>query len=324
MIERGEAMIVANGLVRRYSDAPTLKSMPVLTSVSGDVPPNPPEFIQQKFVGASYESAYAEAETFVGKAFELHGAHASAASRVPARVLDFGSGWGRISRFLLDRVSPTAIFAMDVDPEMTALVNSTLPGVNAITTTPLPPSVLADAAIDLTVAFSVFSHLAPAAHEAWAAEFGRLTRPGGTVAITVLEQGFIDGVEAAQRALAAGTADAFGRSMADLAIEVDSARRELAEGRFVYAPTSDGVRSGDFYGWAVAPRPYVEKVWGEAGFAVVEWVPSGELFPQALVFLVRRPESRSDAAARVTADVVRRGARSAGRAARSLRARSRS
>ncbi len=240
---------------------------------------------------------------------------------MPARVLDFGSGWGRISRFLLDRVPSTAIFAVDVDPEMTALVNSTLPGVNAITTSPLPPSVLADGTIDLAVAFSVFSHLSPHAHEAWAAEFGRLIRPGGTAAITVLEQGFVDGVEDAQRARAAGTADAFASSMADLAIDAGAARRDLADGRIVYAPTSDGVRSGDFYGWAVAPRRYVERVWGEAGFGIVEWVPSGELFPQALVFLVRRRESRSDAAARVTAAVVRRGARSAGRTARSLRAR---
>lgn len=312
---------MSDNLVQRLASAPTLEAMPSVVDVAKAAPPNPPEFIQKKFVGASYRDAYEEAQTFVSRSFELHEQHAAPERRGVGRVVDFGSGWGRISRFLIDRVSPTSVFAIDVDPAMTALVNSTLPGVNAMTTTPLPPSMIADRAVDLTLAFSVFSHLAPVAHGAWADEFGRITRPGGGIAITVLECDFLGQVEAAQKAVAAGTADAFETSLGALLPDIDAAVRAFEQGEVVYAPTSDGVRTGDFYGWAAAPRPYVERIWGDAGFGIVEWIPSGTLFPQALVFLVRRADSRSESAAKFSARIVGGSLRSVGRKVRHSRAR---
>ena len=123
------------------------------------------------------------------------------------RILDFGSGWGRITRTLLTKVPATKIHAIDVDEQMTALLNTTLPGVNALTIAPEPPTVLGEASIDAAVAFSVFSHLSGPAHEAWAAEFGRIVAPGGVVAITVLDAAFFGQIAGAQAAVAAGEAD---------------------------------------------------------------------------------------------------------------------
>ena len=121
---------------RKFAAAHHFNGPSSWVDVRRTAPPNPPEFIQRKFVGVSYHDAYSEAATLVATTFELLAKHTNAAGGRPGRVVDFGSGWGRISRFLADRVAATSIFAVDVDPEMTALVNVTLPGVNAMTTTP--------------------------------------------------------------------------------------------------------------------------------------------------------------------------------------------
>lgn len=273
--------------VASFASAPSLSALPGVVDVRTAVPPNPPEEIQVKFVGRSYADAYAEAESFVRVCDELAAKHGPGELGSLARIVDFGSGWGRITRTLLLKTQPSRVFAIDVDEEMTALVNTTLPGVNAMTVTPEPPTVLGDSSIQAVLAFSVFSHLSGPAHEAWAAEFGRLVADGGVVAITVLDEVFFAQVAGAQAAVAAGSPDAFATSLATTFPDVDGARKAFDRGEIQFAGTGGGeVRTADYYGWAAAPRKYVQRVWGDAGFRLAEWVPSGVLFPQALAFLV--------------------------------------
>ena len=203
-------------------------------------------------------------------------------------MLDLGSGWGRISRVLLSAMPPGQLFAADVDQEMTALVNVSLPGVNALTVTPEPPTVLATGSMDVVVAFSVFSHLSGPAHEAWAREIGRLLRPGGVAAITVLGEDFIDVVEGARAAVARGEGDGFSTSMASVIDDPAAARPGFRADRIQFWPTGGGgVRTDDYYCWAAASRRCVERVWGDAGLELASWRPSGELFSQSLAVLVR-------------------------------------
>lgn len=283
MASEGSSEIVA-----RYAAAPSLDELPEIVDVEATTPLNPPEKIQLKFVGLSYVDAYNEAETFVKVVDEFTVKHTGQGMADADHLLDFGSGWGRITRFLLGKTAPTRIHALDVDPQMTTLVNVTLPGVNATTITPMPPTVFGSAAFDACVAFSVFSHLSGQAHEAWAGELARLIKPGGTVAITVLDDQFIDQIAGAQAAVAAGTADGFAASLATTFDDLEAVRAGFDRGEIQFAGSGGGqVRTGDYYGWAAAPSAYVERVWGRAGFRVVEWVPANFLFPQALVFMVR-------------------------------------
>ena len=95
--------------------------------------------VQVAFVGSHNVEAFAEAASFVRVAdqwSERHGRHGLASC---SHVIDFGSGWGRISRFLLAYVHPSSLYAIDVDVQMTALVNSTLAGVNAMYGRTAPP-----------------------------------------------------------------------------------------------------------------------------------------------------------------------------------------
>jgi hypothetical protein len=174
---------------------------------------------------------------------------------------------------------------------MTALVGSTLPGLNVMTVDSLPPTVFRDGFADAALAFSVFSHLSPEAHEAWAQEFGRLIAPKGMVFITLLDSVFFDQVQATKDAVAAGSTDAFTLSLSQCFPDLGETRRRYAAGEPAYAGLGGGgVLTGDYYGWAAVPPEYVKRVWGEAGFDVVEWVASGKLFQQAMVGLVRRSE----------------------------------
>jgi ubiquinone/menaquinone biosynthesis C-methylase UbiE len=276
--------------VTRFAQAPCIETLPEVIGISSVVPLNPPEAIQMKFVGLSYESAYAEAETFVKVADEFAAKHARGGFASLDRIVDFGSGWGRITRTLLEKVPATKVHALDVDSQMTALVNTTLPGVNALTISPEPPTILGDASVDALVAFSVFSHLSGPAHEAWAREIGRVVAPGGFAAVTVLDQAFFGQIAGAQAAVKTGKADSFAESLAKTFGDLVAAQAGYNAGEIQYAASGGGeVRTGDYYGWAAAPSKYVERVWGAAGFRLVEWVPSGVLFPQALVFMVRQP-----------------------------------
>lgn len=271
----------AEAYISSLAAAPTLDEVPPVTDPASSPPPNPPRAIQERFVGSSYENAYREAERFVDRAFEF----VPAAQHGDLRVLDFGAGWGRILRMLLRRVGPERIWSTDVDLEMTALVHATLPGVNATTNAPMPPSSFRSGLFDAVTAFSVFSHLSEAAHRAWAEEFARVLRPGGLVFITVLEEQFLQTVAGAQAAVESGEADGFSRNLAGITEDAQRDLRTAAAGDFVYAGLGDddGPRARSFYSWAVAPRRWLERAWGDAGFEMLEWIPTGELFEQAMV-----------------------------------------
>ena len=278
-----------DALIYSLAGAKTMRNLPRPVDVLRKPPPNPPEIIQSNFVGASYVNAYAEAASFVRVADEWSRKHRGVGLADASQVIDFGAGWGRISRMLLARLAPAKLYALDVDLEMTALVNATLPGVNALTVAPFPPTALRDGMAEDILAFSVFSHLSPDAHAAWAGEFGRLVPCSGMVFLTLLDQAFFDQVLETKNAVAAGSGDAFALSLSQCFPDLDETRVKYDAGEPVYAGIGGGgVRTGDYYGWAAIPPEFISRVWGPAGFDVVEWVPSGTLFPQAMVCLVKR------------------------------------
>jgi hypothetical protein len=278
-------------LIRSFAGAETLAMIPPVVDVLAAAPPNPPESVQAQFVGASYTQAYSEAASFVRVADKWMRRHTGRGFASAAGVIDFGSGWGRISRFLLAHVAPTSLYSIDVDVQMTALVGSTLPGVNAMTVPPMPPTALRAGVADSMVAFSVFSHLSPESHLAWAGEFGRLLSDRGMVVLTLLDEVFFDQVAGAKALVAQGSVEPWAVALGSCFQDLDQARAGFARGEAAYAGVGGGgVLTGDFYGWAAVPRAFIERVWGEAGFEIVEWVPSGQLFAQAMVGLAKRPK----------------------------------
>jgi SAM-dependent methyltransferase len=280
-------------LIAQFSDAETLTELPAVVDITQRTPPNPPARIQEQFVGSSYEAAYSEAFSFTNVVGQWSTENGRGTLPTLGRILDFGSGWGRITRVLLTKkVHPRQVIAADVDQAMTALVNVSLPGITALTVDPMPPTVLNADTFDLVTAYSVFSHLSPAAHEAWAQEFGRLVVDGGLVVLTVLDHAFFEQIQWSINDAKAGNATPAANSLAGAFPDLAAATAAFDRGDIVYSGTGGaGVRTGDYYGWAAASKPYIENTWGAAGFDIVQWVPSGVLFQQAAVALRRRPRA---------------------------------
>lgn len=108
-----------------------------------------------------------------------------------ARVLDFGCGWGRITRFLGRDVPAERLFACD--PVLGILDLCERHGVRATFALSDPRSsrLPFDGPFDLAFAFSVFTHLSERAHERALDALHAGLRPGGTLVVTVRPPGHL-------------------------------------------------------------------------------------------------------------------------------------
>ena len=100
-------------LIRSFASGETMAEMPSVVDVFTAPPLNPPSSVQIAFVGSQQLEAFAEAASFVRVADQWSIRHRRRSLQDNSNVVDFGSGWGRISRFLLAYVPPTAVYALD-------------------------------------------------------------------------------------------------------------------------------------------------------------------------------------------------------------------
>ena len=109
-------------------------------------------------------------------------------------MIDFGSGWGRITRTLLRDFRPEHVVGVDPLESMVEACRDWFASsaVSFETVDNWPPLSQANESVDLIVAYSVFSHLPERLATAWIAEFARVLKPGGIVVATTQSRSFID------------------------------------------------------------------------------------------------------------------------------------
>ena len=107
------------------------------------------------------------------------------------RVLDFGCGWGRVTRFLARDVPADRLFGCD--PVQGILDECIRNGVQATLAASDPHSAALpfEGPFDLAFAFSVFTHLSEPAHERALTALWAGLRPGGTLVVTVRPPGHL-------------------------------------------------------------------------------------------------------------------------------------
>ena len=102
------------------------------------------------------------------------------------RILDWGCGAGRLTRYLLAEAGgQQEVWGADVDSVNVDWCEAAFPGASFKRLELHPPSPFPDGFFDLVVGVSVFTHLRERVAEAWLEELRRITRPGSLLLLTV-------------------------------------------------------------------------------------------------------------------------------------------
>jgi 2-polyprenyl-3-methyl-5-hydroxy-6-metoxy-1,4-benzoquinol methylase len=245
----------------------------------------PAESVQLQFTGLSLRQTFIQGLTYLklckkiadrqNRSFERQGS---------SSVVDFGSGWGRITQLLSLYFDPNRILGCDVMD--TAIDEAKRNGVRAefISTEPWPPTRMQNETVDYIFSYSVFSHLSEDNARAWIREFHRILRPGGLVFITTRHREFFDYLETLREktdipSFANGAHKAFK--------DIESAKKNYDQGFFCFDPLGGGGKGlTPVYGEAFIPESYVHEKYGKIFSAVgyEDPIPQG-LLDQATIWL---------------------------------------
>ncbi|MBF6025979.1 class I SAM-dependent methyltransferase [Lysobacter niastensis] len=252
------------------------------------LPAFPPEELQRNTTGLSSEAALRQAHAFYDNVLDAARRAGLVLDR-STRALDFGFGWGRISRVFMERISLANIHGLDVDPAFVEITRDLTRSDKFELCAPFPPTKYEDSSFDIIYLYSVFSHLSEEACQSWMREFARILRPGGVVAFTTRHDSFFDFCEWAkgQGASSSPYVQALGQLFPDLS----QVREAYRAGRFIHA-SSQGVGGGgprdeSFYGETWIPEQYARTGFDDQ-FEFVSGYFDGTKYDQACFALKRK------------------------------------
>lgn len=99
------------------------------------------------------------------------------------RILDFGCGCGRVSRFL-SKMLDSEVDGTDLNPRLIAWLSQNSRKGRFFLNQLMPPTRHDDNSYDLLYALSVYTHLPEKEQSAWIKEFSRIVKRGGYVIVT--------------------------------------------------------------------------------------------------------------------------------------------
>lgn len=179
------------------------------------------------------------------------------------RVLDFGCGCGRTLRWLNNLGSATKLYGIDIDHDAIDWVRTHVPYVDARVNQGLPPTDFPDGFFDLVFNHSVFTHLDEQYQDAWLSELRRITKPAGTVLLTISGERPFEGLAEVQAAA--------GNSTEGL--------RQVLRDKGILFVEDDGWTGGpfpDFYHSTFHAPWYIFEHWGQF-FEIKAYIVGGAL-----------------------------------------------
>jgi 2-polyprenyl-3-methyl-5-hydroxy-6-metoxy-1,4-benzoquinol methylase len=240
------------------------------------LPPLPPERLQRDWCGNAGVPLAQQSGEFYSLVKALYARY----SRKPlrqSRLLDFGCGWGRLTRLFSKDLPSSQIFGCDSDSQILEWCKH-IPGTFRPSETRLRQLPF-DEPFDLMFAFSVFTHLGPQTHDSALTVLHDSLAPEGILVATIRPRSFLE---------------IHGGELSTLS---DAVHHKLLAaydaGEFVYHPYNLLPVDGEVpYGEAVIPRAYVHKSWTDR-FEILAEPPSSPSDPyQRLVVMRRRRRSR--------------------------------
>lgn len=184
------------------------------------------------------------------------------------RLLDWGCGSGRATRYLRAFWPELTLTGCDIDAEAVAWCRANIADARFDATPPYPPLPYADAAFDAVIGSSVMTHLTAPVQAQWLREIRRVLAPGGVFVTSVLGTLASAGLPAPLRAVLARDGI------------MDEKRDEAL----------DGVAPPDYYRSTYQSEAYTRSTWGRV-LPVVAYRAGGLANFQDLV--VMRRDSRA-------------------------------
>lgn len=214
----------------------------------------PPASLQERIHGHSGATA-------VKESFEFHQLVSAFAAKLQldinrdTKILDFGSGWGRIVRPFMAKTELKNIHGFEPNPMFVQVARACNPYVSFASGGYAPPTVFADKRFDMVVSWSVFTHLPVALARQWLDEFARIVRPGGLIFVTAWGERFIDQLVAQQKRLEAGVEiHWFHKKVIETVGDLDDLRKRHRAGEVVFVPSEYNADYGDTFLSAKAAR----------------------------------------------------------------------
>jgi SAM-dependent methyltransferase len=192
------------------------------------------------------------------------------------RILEFGCGCGRIMGWLGPLANRCELFGTDIDEAAIAWCAENLTFARFGVNPHEPPTSYPDASFDLVFNHSVLTHLDERYQDLWLAELKRITKPGGTVLLTVHGELAFEQAETA---------------MAGAGENPASWREPLERDGILFVEQDGYVGSAfpDFYHTTFHAPWYVFEHWGRA-FTVRAYLPHADLGHQDIILLERAPD----------------------------------
>jgi SAM-dependent methyltransferase len=236
------------------------------------IPDLPSDEVQVRFTGACGLANLQQAFDFYR--FVLGQLPATDGGRY--RVLDFGGGWGRITRFFLREYPADRLALVDCLTDAVATARSLDPPFQVFHTDVQPPLPFEPGSVDCCIAFSVFSHLSEGALEGWLRHLGELLVPGGRVIFTTRGAAQIDWIRRlrrraplnALRTLLGGNRNLHDDNLVRLLPHPDEIERRYRKGELQFYPTGGGGELTDnFYGETWIPEAWLRERHASLGFS---------------------------------------------------------
>lgn len=248
----------SNPFIERYSGLPDAEWETKLLAAAGkpeqdgvSFPRMPPQELQQRIHGHDGETAIREAVRFYRAIGTLLQAE-QGSIRPDTRLLDFGSGWGRIVRPFMARINLENIFGYEPNPLFCHTARLLNPYVAFVNGDYAPPTIFGNETFDLIVSWSVFTHLPLGLTKEWLLEFSRIMRPGGFLFITAWGDRFLDTLKEAAKLRQAGKATTwFQGRVLDSIDDLEALERRVKEGSVEFVPSKERKDWGNLF---LSPR----------------------------------------------------------------------
>jgi len=210
------------------------------------------------------------------------------------RLLDVGSGWGRVIRFFLKDILPENLHGMDTMQTSVDLCNEYFGNaINFSIINMMPPTDFNDNWFDIIEGYSVVSHLSRHSGLMWLDEYYRILKPGGILALTVWKQARFEFITESQKTM--DTSEGHPKLISQIYTPGCVIERKIFNALgFDYKSYAHGGIEGNediTYGEAIMSADYIKKYWCRY-FDFIDYVDAPEL-AQALVVLKKPAESES-------------------------------